>query len=405
MIHVCLALCDKTGHYSKFTGTTILSLLENTKEPSLSITVHILHDNTLTAENRDKLAYVVERYDQIVKFYNVEELCPEKIAEIKQLCARVVKMRFTIATFYRLFIHHILAPDIDKIIYFDSDIIANLDIKELWEIDLGENVLGVILRRHQKINPPEGDNYYFNAGVLLINVPAFRNEEANLKNTLKLMAEKSPSSANDQELLNYYFEKRTLHLPVKFNRLIKWERRQKATNIYEKIYHCSHADSVLGLGLDMSDLFNRLWMSYFIKTPWFDADSIGRIYSEFKKINNSFSEYTLKISATVSNRVRAFYVEPKKLDAMKKHFLIRDDEEVILAENEDSIPKLIESMKASKKKKVFFILTEELMKKKFPFKRLVDEGFVNGKDFVKGWELLSTSRGEPFNTYPFINFM
>ena len=371
----------------------------------MSITVHILHDNTLTAENRDKLAYVVERYDQIVKFYNVEELCPEKIAEIKQLCARVVKMRFTIATFYRLFIHHILAPDIDKIIYFDSDIIANLDIKELWEIDLGENVLGVILRRHQKINPPEGDNYYFNAGVLLINVPAFRNEEANLKNTLKLMAEKSPSSANDQELLNYYFEKRTLHLPVKFNRLIKWERRQKATNIYEKIYHCSHADSVLGLGLDMSDLFNRLWMSYFIKTPWFDADSIGRIYSEFKKINNSFSEYTLKISATVSNRVRAFYVEPKKLDAMKKHFLIRDDEEVILAENEDSIPKLIESMKASKKKKVFFILTEELMKKKFPFKRLVDEGFVNGKDFVKGWELLSTSRGEPFNTYPFINFM
>ena len=405
MIHVCLALYDKIGLYAKFTGTTILSFLENTSAPSLSITVHILHDNTLTAENRDKLAEVVERYDQIVKFYNVEVLCPERISEIKRLCAKAVKMRYTIATFYRLFIPHILSPDIDKIIYFDSDLIVNLDIKELWEVDLGENVLAVVPRRYQRINPPESDRYYFNAGILIINILAFRSEEGNLNKSIEFMSVNNPASANDQEILNYCFEKKTLHLPVKFNRLIKWDRRQKITTIDEKIYHYAHADSILGLGLDTSDPFNRLWLSYFVKTPWFDADSIGRLYSEFRRINNSLSEYTLKLSATVSNRVRVFYVEPKRLDAMKKHFLIRDDEEVILAENEDSIQKLIESMKASEKKKVFFILTEESLTKKFPFKRLTDEGFVNGKDFVKGWELLSTSRGEPFNTYPLVKLI
>ena len=55
MIHVCYGLYDKNGHYSKFTGTSILSMFENTNE---DVTVHILHDNTLTQENRDKFIYI-----------------------------------------------------------------------------------------------------------------------------------------------------------------------------------------------------------------------------------------------------------------------------------------------------------------------------------------------------------
>ena len=33
MIHVCFALYDKHGTYSKFTGTTMLSIFENTNTP------------------------------------------------------------------------------------------------------------------------------------------------------------------------------------------------------------------------------------------------------------------------------------------------------------------------------------------------------------------------------------
>ena len=52
MIHVCLCFHDKTGRYAKFVGTTIFSLFENTES---EVTVHILHDNTLTADNHDNL--------------------------------------------------------------------------------------------------------------------------------------------------------------------------------------------------------------------------------------------------------------------------------------------------------------------------------------------------------------
>ena len=33
MIHVCFGLYDKTGGYSKFTGTAMLSIFENSNTP------------------------------------------------------------------------------------------------------------------------------------------------------------------------------------------------------------------------------------------------------------------------------------------------------------------------------------------------------------------------------------
>ncbi len=58
MIHVCYGLHDGDGRYSKFTGTSILSMFENATTPPRSVTVHILHDDTLTADNRDKFSYL-----------------------------------------------------------------------------------------------------------------------------------------------------------------------------------------------------------------------------------------------------------------------------------------------------------------------------------------------------------
>ena len=78
MIHVCFGLHDKNGRYSKFTGTAILSLLENT---SSEVTIHILHDNTLSTDNHDKFIYLVGRYGQHVKFYNVERVFLQKFPE------------------------------------------------------------------------------------------------------------------------------------------------------------------------------------------------------------------------------------------------------------------------------------------------------------------------------------
>ena len=41
MIHVCFGLHDKTGHYSKFTGTAMLSLFENLNTPPVNHSPHL----------------------------------------------------------------------------------------------------------------------------------------------------------------------------------------------------------------------------------------------------------------------------------------------------------------------------------------------------------------------------
>ena len=138
MIRVCFGLHDKTGRYSKFTGMTMLSLFENTTS---DVKIHILHDKTLTQDNRDKFIYLAGRYGQAVKFYNVEELCADKIEDFKNFVPLVKTSRLSIGAMYRLLAPQILPSDISRIIYFDSDIILNLDIAELWKIELGNKPL------------------------------------------------------------------------------------------------------------------------------------------------------------------------------------------------------------------------------------------------------------------------
>lgn len=400
MIHVCFALYDKTGHFSKFAGTAMLSLFENIIAPPYTVTVHILHDNTLTLDSRDKFSFIAGRYGQLVKFYNVEEHCGDKIEEIKSLLPQAVQSRFSIAMYYRFFISYVLPPNIDKIIYLDADLVVNLDINELWQIELNEKILGVVPVSFQKLNEPVKD--YFNSGVLLINVPAFRKAEKTLNDAIKFMSENPKYEGNDQEILNYCFAKNALKMPMKFNRLVKWCRYYNETRINKMIYHFNSHNSLRGLGLDINDPFNQLWMSYFIRTPFFDETSIGRLFEGFKKVRDDLIKHRLKLTSIVSGKTRAFFIEPEKIKEMKKFFHIQKHELIIPAENADSLQKLIDAMKDSQGKKIFFILTKNFMKKDFPIDVLVNEGFADPRDFIKGWNLFSEEHGMLFNTNSFI---
>ena len=115
MIHVCFGLSDKDGRYSKFTGTAILSMFENTNE---KVTAHILHDDTLTDDNREKFLSIAKRYNQLIKFYNVEKICAEEFNFINKLFeSEHMREGFSLGKFYRLLTPQILSVNIEKIIY------------------------------------------------------------------------------------------------------------------------------------------------------------------------------------------------------------------------------------------------------------------------------------------------
>lgn len=407
MIHVCFALYDKTGHYSKFTGTAITSLFENTNS---EVTVHILHDNTLSADNRDKFIYIAGRYGQRVKFYNVDEICAERINEIKRIVPSVSASRYSIATFYRFLIPQAFPTNIDKVIYLDSDIIVNLNIKEFWQIELGDKMLAAANESEidtARLNLSLSIKYliaqkmvayddYFNAGVLLMNLKLLRGDKDNINRGLKFLSEHPQMIWLDQDVLNYLYAGNYVKLAEKFDVFVDVER-QKSDNV--KARHAIYHYAVEALTLDMNDDLNRLWMDYFMKTPFFDAATIGRLYDGFLRNQNGLKRLFLNIFA-MRDRKRVFFVDPQNRDSIRKIFSVSNDEEIITAENQSSMKKLLDAMKKARGKKIFFIVMPN-----FPFSALTKEGFVFGKDFVNGLDFLTEAQGVPPNSHALIKAM
>ena len=185
MIHICYGLRDESGNYSKYAGTSIQSLLDNTRE---EITIHILHDSTLSQDNRRKLTIIAYQHNQSIQFHNVEELAPEKLEFIQQKLPRLKNYWGTVASFYRALIPDFI--DTDRVIYLDADVIVNLDIKEFWNVNLEDKPIAATpeMSSGRKSQPEEEVRVrfapclvnlvqprdYFNAGVLLMDLNQVR---------------------------------------------------------------------------------------------------------------------------------------------------------------------------------------------------------------------------------------
>ncbi|MBQ3442325.1 MAG: hypothetical protein IJG33_03665, partial [Selenomonadaceae bacterium] len=172
----------------------------------------------------------------------------------------------------------------------------------------------------------------------------------------------------DQEVLNFCFGNRTLKLPVKFNRLVKQMRIDELFSVKKEIYH--YAGGKVGLGIDISDPFNQLWWSYFIKTPWFSVDTIG-------KILKSTQDSMLQFSAVPSGRSRAFIVDEEHAYQIEKNFSVSYKEEVIIIDptSKKYLQKVIDLVNETRDEKFFFVGIPSITSK------LVKIGLVEGIDF------------------------
>ncbi|MDR1741523.1 MAG: hypothetical protein LBR38_06740 [Synergistaceae bacterium] len=125
-VQVVFGLYDRTGDYSCYPGVAVTSMFAHAHTKS-RVNVTILHDTTLTAENRARFERTAERWGQSVSFIDVSEAI-YRISEKPDFaaCSR--------GTLFRLLPPEVM--DIPKVIYLDCDVIVNLDIAELWGVSL-----------------------------------------------------------------------------------------------------------------------------------------------------------------------------------------------------------------------------------------------------------------------------
>src|SRR3546814_353430 len=105
-------------------------------------------------------------------------------------------------------------------LYLDCDIVVRNDIAALWNLSLGDKVLGaarnLFFVRHDDLDLPAGADY-FNAGVLLMNLRRWREADGTARLIRFIEAHHDHLWAHDQDALNAVFCGEFLELAPRWN--------------------------------------------------------------------------------------------------------------------------------------------------------------------------------------------
>ena len=274
-------------NYAPYLAIALRSLKDNASE-NYSYGIHVLHTGI-----SDRTARRIERMSDgnfSIKFVDVSE----KLNDLAD--GLHLRDYYTFTTYYRIFISE-LFPEYDKALYLDSDIILNGDISELFAYDLGDNLVGAVtdetvqgvepFRRYVKKALGIEPERYFNAGVLLMNLKKFREEDffGRFNHLLKKYKFKV---AQDQDYLNVLCKNRVLYLGGEWNDMPVPDKTPTEKpklihyNLTRKPWH--HAGV----------LYEEYFWRYAEKTDYYDDAKAELItYTDEKKIKDAECEKRL----------------------------------------------------------------------------------------------------------------
>ena len=124
----------------------------------------------------------------------------------------------SIETYYRLLASEILPREIDRILYLDADIIVDGSLDEFYNIDFNGNAAAVcadtIANFREDIRTRIGlskEGTYFNAGVILLNMNAWK-ETVTLEKVAEILQSGKHFPFHDQDILNILLDNRLTYV-------------------------------------------------------------------------------------------------------------------------------------------------------------------------------------------------
>ena len=187
--------------------------------PCRPVTVHVL-DGGLSKKSSARLRKAAERIHPgcLIRF------CQVDVTRFEGFRAGIGNSRMYYA---RLVISELVSAD--KVIYLDADVVVTGCLEDLWNIEMGGNlVLAVVDRKIRFLRDdcpwplPEEESPYFNTGVMAIDLRQWRKENVGVR-AITLAAEAGDKCQwYDQTVLNYLLRGRIGLLPDFWN----WQREE-----------------------------------------------------------------------------------------------------------------------------------------------------------------------------------
>lgn len=237
--------------------------------------------------------------------------------------------RFGQAALMRLNLPNLLT-DIDKVLYLDGDILVHQDLAQVYQWNLGENLIAAT-KAPLPLRDPEfmknfPGNTYINTGVMVMNLDRMRAE-----NTVDQFIANAPTviqfwQCADQDIINYTCAGRIAILPVHYNGMsaLYQQQIQRDINCFNA-YYGSRYTSYRELENDFLlthwagpieqrpwELSNRNgsedWNRYFLKspiahiglglkTPW---DNIREVNKELEKLTSRYQQLQEELNQQLS---------------------------------------------------------------------------------------------------------
>ena len=240
-------------------ATTVRSVLDNLASDR-KLRVFVL-DGGIEAATKERLlrSWPVDRFD-------IEWLAVDGSA----LAGLPVSGHINIISYYRILISRVMPTDMPRAIYLDADLIVRADLARLWDHDLsGRWCLAAqdctapyldasqALSNYQKCRPHLGAAHpvpnfrelglepqaaYFNAGVLLIDLAAWRNADLSSQLLMCLKQHRQHVVCWDQYALNVVLAgagAKSTHAGTKGRTSSRFRRGNKARSIARRISNCT----------------------------------------------------------------------------------------------------------------------------------------------------------------------
>lgn len=209
---ILVVACD--DNFAQHAAITLMSAYESIKS-NRNIRSFIL-DGGISEIKKRKIVNSMKIYDVDITFIKINEDVFEKMYTSHQ---------YSVATYYRLSLPKLL-NNFKKCIYVDCDLLFYDDIEKLWNINLNGHPIGAIediglttskkgfLEKQNDIGLKR-DSLYFNAGVIIMDLEKWRENDYSRK-AIDLAINNNFKS-HDQDVLNKLFMDNWQQIDLRWN--------------------------------------------------------------------------------------------------------------------------------------------------------------------------------------------
>ena len=209
MLHLALGLDIK---YVMQCGVAISSVCENNKGEEVFFHILVLAEKSELNHFSD-LVDIVKGYNQKYEIIAIGEAYFEKLPQISYISK---------ATYLRLLLPQVISPNIDQLLYLDSDIVVLGSLHYFVENPLRDDIAcgaaidvnGCSIKHHNRLGISSSVTY-FNAGILQMNLKYWRKHNIS-DQTINKVSE-NQYWFMDQDAINVVLSGKIHRIPFKYN--------------------------------------------------------------------------------------------------------------------------------------------------------------------------------------------